>query len=55
MTLDLAKLEQKKAELEQQLSVTQTNVIRLQGAIGYVNTLIKEMKEEEKPPEPKQE
>ena len=55
MTLDLARLEQKKAELEQQLQLTQTNIIRLQGAIAYMNTLIKEMKEEEKPTEPKQE
>jgi uncharacterized coiled-coil protein SlyX len=47
MTLDIAKLQSDKAELEQQLQVTQLNVVRLQGALAYITKKITDLEKEE--------
>lgn len=52
LTLDEAKLRQDKALYEQQLQVTQMNVIRLQGAIAYIDKTLTELNKPEEKPEP---
>jgi chromosome segregation ATPase len=47
MTLDIAKLKSDKAELEQQLQVTQVNIVRLQGALAYITKTITDLEKEE--------